>query len=246
MLISIYAVVGGQQTSHFDGCFSWMDYQTIVFFCEPGASLLDAVSSPTRHHCSRASKYSHAVMVASTHAHLGGEVVRLHEEWGDCLVSSGQTDSAINHFVEAGANAKAAKAAVDAGNLARAAALIDVLPVAEQEELSSRLAALFQAARNLPMAATYYVRAGRATAAVHMYFDAHLWDEAHKVSSSMGPRWSPLVIRKRQCYRRHAACLQSIHICLMSSHKSYLRAAMLQRTQSWRSVVLAFRPSSGV
>jgi hypothetical protein len=108
-------------------------------------------------------------------------VVELHEEWGEHLVTCGQTDNAISHFIEAGANHKAARAALAARNLARAASLIDVLPLHEQEALSGDLAPMYQADGNLVAAAKYYVSAGRATAAVHMFFDANMWDEAHKV-----------------------------------------------------------------
>jgi intraflagellar transport protein 172 len=107
--------------------------------------------------------------------------VRLQEEWGEHLVSTGQTDNAISHFIEAGATVKAAKAALAANNLPRAGSLIEVLTGDEQEVFSGELAALHQASGNLSAAAKYYVIAGRATAAVHMYFDANLWDEAHKV-----------------------------------------------------------------
>lgn len=107
--------------------------------------------------------------------------MRLQEEWGEHLVSTGQTDNAISHFIEAGATVKAAKAALAAKNLPRAGSLIELLTGDEQEALSGELAALYQSSGNLSAAAKYYVIAGRATAAVHMYFDANLWDEANKV-----------------------------------------------------------------
>jgi intraflagellar transport protein 172 len=131
----------------------------------------------------RAHNYSHAVNLASTHPHLGGLVVRLQEEWGEHLVSSGQSENAISHFIEAGATVKAAKAALAARNLPRAGSLIEVLPGDEQEALSGQLASQYQASGNLAAAAKYFVIAGRATAAVHMYFDANMWDDAHKVST---------------------------------------------------------------
>ena len=115
-------------------------------------------------------------------------MVQLQEEWGEHLVSSGQTDAAVAHFIEAGATGKAARAALASGNLARAAALVEVLPSEEQEGLAGELASLYQTAGNLASAAQYFVLAGRATAAVHMYFDANQWDEAHKVKQ---PRLLP-------------------------------------------------------
>lgn len=107
--------------------------------------------------------------------------MQLQEEWGESLISAGQTDAAVAHFIEAGATGKAARAALASGNLSRAAALVDVLPMEEQEGLAGELASLYQTSGNLASAAQYFVLAGRATAAVHMYFDANMWDEAHKV-----------------------------------------------------------------
>jgi hypothetical protein len=112
--------------------------------------------------------------------------VKLQDQWGDHLAATGQLDAAISHFIEAGESLKAARAAVDAENLARAAPLVDVLPPAEQEALSGRLADLFKAAGDLQKATTYYVRAGRPTAAVHMYFDADRFDDATKVRPPVG------------------------------------------------------------
>lgn len=130
----------------------------------------------------RAKNFSRAVALAQANADLGGEVVRLHSLWAAHLVALGQPEGAINHFVEAGATANAADAAIEAGSLSRAASLIDVLPLAEQERLSARLAVACQQAGNLQLAATYFVRAGNAQAAVHMFFDAGAWDDAHKVT----------------------------------------------------------------
>ena len=135
----------------------------------------------------RAHNYTRAVTLASTHSHLGSLVVRLQEEWGEYLVSTGQPENAISHFIEAGATVKGAKAALAANNLPRAGSLIELLHGDEQEALSGELAALYQASGNLFAAAKYYVIAGRATAAVHMYFDANMWDEANKVSESTSP-----------------------------------------------------------
>jgi uncharacterized membrane protein len=114
---------------------------------------------------------------------LGGLVVKLQDQWGDHLASTGQVDAAISHFVEAGESLKAARAAVDAENLTRAAPLVDLLQPSEHEDLSARLGDLFRASGNLQMATSYYVRAGRPTAAVHMYFDADKFDDATKVQA---------------------------------------------------------------
>jgi hypothetical protein len=48
------------------------------------------------------------------------QVVRLEEEWGDWLASQKQWDGACNHFIEAGAHAKAIAAAIEARQWSKA------------------------------------------------------------------------------------------------------------------------------
>jgi hypothetical protein len=55
------------------------------------------------------------------------QVVDLEEEWGEWLMAAGQTDAAINHFIEAGQSIKALEAAVRARQFGKAAGLIDFL-----------------------------------------------------------------------------------------------------------------------
>lgn len=129
----------------------------------------------------RAGAYARAVQLATDNAELGGAIVPLHAAWATQLVSTGAPDAAISHFVEAGDAAAAARAALSADSLSRAAALVDTLEHDEQEALAGELAARYNAAGNRGQAAAFFVRAGRPTAAVHMYLDAGLWEEAHKV-----------------------------------------------------------------
>ena len=63
----------------------------------------------------------------------------LHAAWADSLVASGHADAAASHYVEAGDNEKAAGAALAAGNLTRAATLLDTLPIARQEAMAGAL-----------------------------------------------------------------------------------------------------------
>lgn len=129
----------------------------------------------------RAGAYARALQLAHNHSELGGSVVPLHAAWARHLVSTGAADAAISHFVEAGDPVAAARAALSAGALPRAAALIDTLESDDQENLAADLAERFKATGHRGQAAAFYVRAGRPTAAVHMYLDAGLWDEAGKV-----------------------------------------------------------------
>jgi hypothetical protein len=121
------------------------------------------------------------VQLASSEQALGGEVVPLHAAWADALAASGHGDAAASHYVEAGDTAAAARAALAAGSLARAAALVDALPPQEQDLVAGALADAFRAAGGHTQAAAYYACVGKPAAAVHMYFDAGQWDEARKV-----------------------------------------------------------------
>ncbi|KAK5969781.1 hypothetical protein GCK32_012196 [Trichostrongylus colubriformis] len=55
------------------------------------------------------------------------KVVSLEEQWGDHLVSEGQHDASINHFLEANSLVKAAEAAIQAREWGKAVQIVDVI-----------------------------------------------------------------------------------------------------------------------
>uniref|UniRef100_A0A0K0DN97 Intraflagellar transport protein 172 n=1 Tax=Angiostrongylus cantonensis TaxID=6313 RepID=A0A0K0DN97_ANGCA len=64
------------------------------------------------------------------------KVVTLEEQWGDHLVSEGQQDASINHFLEANSLTKAAEAAIQAREWGKAVQIVDVI---QDSTLSSDL-----------------------------------------------------------------------------------------------------------
>ena len=63
-------------------------------------------------------------------------MVELEELWGDYLVSRKSPDAAVNHFTEAGAYLKAIQAAIDCRQWAKAAQIVETLPVSISLSLS--------------------------------------------------------------------------------------------------------------
>ncbi|KAK9829656.1 hypothetical protein WJX72_007146 [[Myrmecia] bisecta] len=111
-----------------------------------------------------------------------GEVVALEEAWGDWLMSQRQVDAAINHFIEAGQTLKAIEAALAAKQWAKAATLIESQDRRTAIPYYKRIAAEFEAGRNLEEAERYHVKAGTPQEAVEMYMRAGKWEAAHKVA----------------------------------------------------------------
>ena len=73
--------------------------------------------------CHRAHAYDKAIGVALKHQ--PDTVAALHHEWGDWLLTRGQTEMAVHHFLEAGDSSAAFAAALSATLLDTAAAIID-------------------------------------------------------------------------------------------------------------------------
>ena len=125
------------------------------------------------------------------------EVVRLEEEWGDELHSSGKYEAAISHFLgsfpknyneeccitEAGNSIKAADAAVKAKEWDRALQILNV--ISDQEAAAKfygKIAEHFETTGDYEQAEKYYIDGGRAKDAVEMYNKAARWADAYKAS----------------------------------------------------------------
>uniref|UniRef100_A0A0G4FWR3 Uncharacterized protein n=1 Tax=Chromera velia CCMP2878 TaxID=1169474 RepID=A0A0G4FWR3_9ALVE len=124
------------------------------------------------------------------------EVVALEEEWADWLVSQGQYDAAVNHFIEANEHRKAIEACMSARLWNRAEELVDQLslstgaqgPLAPSDPsvqpLLLRIAEHYAKARQLGQAERLYVKAGRASDAVTLYLNHRQVQEAQRVARS--------------------------------------------------------------
>uniref|UniRef100_A0A7S3K758 IF140/IFT172/WDR19 TPR domain-containing protein n=1 Tax=Aureoumbra lagunensis TaxID=44058 RepID=A0A7S3K758_9STRA len=135
----------------------------------------------------RGHEYKKAVELARTHA--PERVVSLHEDWGDSLLEQNFIDMAINHYIEAGASAKAIEAALMARQWSKAESMLDGVSENERIPFMLRLARHYEDTEEFPAAERLYVDANAANEAVDMYSRLNEWEEAHRVAKSyMEPR----------------------------------------------------------
>ncbi|CAC5423828.1 IFT172 [Mytilus coruscus] len=112
------------------------------------------------------------------------EVVKLEEEWGNYLVSQKQLDSAINHYIEAGANMKAVEAAIDSRQWSKAVQILELQDSAMSSKYYKKIADHYASIGDYEMAEKLYVEAGSTREAVDMYNNAGKWDMAHKLAAT--------------------------------------------------------------
>ena len=110
----------------------------------------------------------------------------LEEAWADWLSSQGQTDAAINHFIEAGVLDKAVEAAIRSNQWQKAIQLVEDTMTDEEtaRPFYLRIAQHYASSLNFSDAERCYLKADRPELAVKMYTAANRWDEAHSVAMS--------------------------------------------------------------
>nr|CAH8871752.1 unnamed protein product [Trichobilharzia regenti] len=115
------------------------------------------------------------------------DIVRLEEEWGSYLVTQQQMDSAINHFIEAGAYVKAADAAISSRQWTKA---LHILASIENKKSPEKLAPYFlklaqhyAACREYDAAEQAFLKANQPKLAVDMYNSIGMWEKAHRLAS---------------------------------------------------------------
>jgi intraflagellar transport protein 172 len=110
------------------------------------------------------------------------KVVMLEEEWADWLVSVGQVDQAINHFIEAGQYSRAIEAAITSKQWNKAVTIVDNLDQDVAKKYYKQIARHYEETLNYDLAERYYVKGGLPDEAVEMYTRASLWDRAHAIA----------------------------------------------------------------
>ncbi|QDZ23436.1 intraflagellar transport protein [Chloropicon primus] len=111
------------------------------------------------------------------------DVVRLEEEWGDWLVKQRQSDSAVNHFIEAGQAKKAIEAALASRQWSRVAEIAYSLDREVARDYYYKIAKHYESCRNYTEAEKFFVQAGVAQEAVDMYASANHWEAAHRIAA---------------------------------------------------------------
>ncbi|THD25249.1 Intraflagellar transport protein [Fasciola hepatica] len=115
------------------------------------------------------------------------DVIKIEEEWGGYLVSQQQMDSAIHHFIEAGAYVKAADAAINSRQWAKAAHILASIEDTKSPEILAphflKLAQHHAACKEYEAAESAFLKANRANLAIEMYNNAGMWEEAHRLAA---------------------------------------------------------------
>jgi intraflagellar transport protein 172 len=127
---------------------------------------------------SRGSAYRKAVELARRH--FPRMIASLEEQWGDYLVSQRQMETAINHYVEAGATQKAIEAAIYARQWTKALQFLGTQPLEAAKPYYRVIAKHYEELRQLEQAEKLYAKAGAHTDAFEMYTRNNRWDEAYK------------------------------------------------------------------
>ncbi|KAK6046896.1 hypothetical protein COOONC_15599 [Cooperia oncophora] len=111
------------------------------------------------------------------------KVVSLEEQWGDHLVSEGQHDASINHFLEANSLVKAAEAAIQAKEWGKAVQIVDVIQDSQtSSDFYGRIAAHYATTEELDRAERLYVEASLHKEAIAMYIKNNRWADAYRLS----------------------------------------------------------------
>ncbi|VDP56144.1 unnamed protein product [Heligmosomoides polygyrus] len=102
-------------------------------------------------------------------------VVSLEEQWGDHLVSEGQHDASINHFL-------AAEAAIQAKEWGKAVQIVDVIQdLKTSGDFYGRIAAHYATTDELDRAERLYLEANLQKEAIAMYVKNNRWADAYRV-----------------------------------------------------------------
>ncbi|CAJ0597757.1 unnamed protein product [Cylicocyclus nassatus] len=111
------------------------------------------------------------------------QVVILEEDCGDYLVSIGQHEAAINHFLEANNIIKAAEAAIQAKEWRKAVEIADVI---QDQQVSigfyKRIASFYATADELDIAERLYLKANLHKKAIAVYIEHNRWADAYRLS----------------------------------------------------------------
>ena len=114
---------------------------------------------------------------------FSSDVVRPEEEWGDWLVKQRQSDSAVNHFIEAGQARKAIEAALASRQWTRVAEIAYSLDRETARDYYYKVAKHYESSTNYSEAEKYFVQAGVPQEAVDMYASANHWEAAHRIAA---------------------------------------------------------------
>ena len=130
-------------------------------------------------------------------------IERLEEEWGEYLSEQKNYESAIIHFIEAGAHEKAVEAAIQARKWEKAIELVNQYPNVNPSFYID-IGRHFEYQRKLDKAEEYYIKAGEPMQAFNMYVNSGKWDNVQQIAKKYikGEESSKILVEEAQKFEK--------------------------------------------
>ena len=130
-------------------------------------------------------------------------IEKLEEEWGEYLSEQKNYESAIIHFIEAGAHEKAVEAAIQARKWEKAIELVNQYPNVNPSFYID-IGRHFEYQRKLDKAEEYYIRAGEPMQAFNMYVNSGKWDNVQQIAKKYikGEESNKILIEEAQKFEK--------------------------------------------
>ena len=123
--------------------------------------------------------FSKAVEIAKKY--IPTRVEKLEEEWGDYLSEQKSYESAIVHYIEAGAKERAVEASIQARKWEKAIELVNQFPDVNPSFYID-IGRHFEYQRKLDEAEKYYIKSGDPMQAFNMYVNSGKWDKVEQIA----------------------------------------------------------------
>ena len=130
-------------------------------------------------------------------------IEKLEEEWGEYLSEQKNYESAIIHFIEAGAQEKAVEAAIQARKWEKAIELVNQFPNVNPSFYID-IGRHFEYQRKLDKAEEYYIKAGEPMQAFNMYVNSGKWDNVQQIAKKYikGEESSKILVEEAQKFEK--------------------------------------------
>ena len=130
-------------------------------------------------------------------------IEKLEEEWGEYLSEQKNYESAIIHFIEAGAHEKAVEAAIQARKWEKAIELVNQYPNVNPSFYID-IGRHFEYQRKLDKAEEYYIKAGEPMQAFNMYVNSGKWDNVQQIAKKYikGEESSKILVEEAQKFEK--------------------------------------------
>ncbi|CAH8497562.1 unnamed protein product [Dicrocoelium dendriticum] len=174
------------------------------------------------------------------------EVVKLEECWGDYLVTQQQMDSAIHHFIEAGAYLKAVDAALNSRQWTKAEHILASIEDSKSPQVLApyflKLGQHYAACQQFKAAEVAFVKANSVSLAIEMYNAAGMWEDAHRIASdSMDPGELSDIYLTQGGELEAAGNLKEAERLYMTVKESDRAIAMYKRHRQYRDMLRLVR-----